>query len=242
MGSSRATFILYGDLAIEDETEVEYTGEKQLKEFAKRILTDDPLSNFIEVYDSSTEKFIFSMKKVKSGRVLEAEHGEMPKRRGGYRPGAGRPPKPKDIAKTDRILFWIPTPTKEQIYKQAKKVKTDVSDYCRTAVLNKLYDVDGVQEFRSKPKKPIADIPNYDNRILRAVKALKYRIWCHRGSKFSFSYLMITKDEKGYWVISYGEPVKGEEDFPVVKHRKFLDALIKMVDWLYRHPKGYYVK
>lgn len=231
----RADIILYDDIAILTETEIECADTKQLRDYTKVMLRDEPLAVIAEAYNAASGLFVFSYKKLSNGQIREHKRREHPNW-GGARPGAGRKALPEDVVKDNLIVFKADLPMTDAL----EHLGRSKGEYIREAIMEKME-----REGKPLPKPKIIKEPNLDNRYAAMLRRLPATLRCYHGTTRELLSLTMTKNKEGGWTVGYGRPsdnfetIKGTSA-PMGTSDSPLEVLLWLQDWLDEH-RGKYI-
>lgn len=228
----KAVILLYEDIAITDELEVEYANYDNLKSLSESIFSEAPGADLCEVYSKTTRKLLLSMDRTKKGDIRQEEVN--PLQVGGKRPGAGRKPKPKGEPMMDaRITIYM---SKEYLGKLAK-LKNGRQKFIREAVAEKWLREEGSAIAEEKPV--VEPVPK-DRRYHKAFSELRPYIKVYDGMEMRKEPLNITKQGRD-WIVCYGEPTD-KDDMPCYRDTNLLNCVEHLLSWCEQHRNKLIIK
>lgn len=121
-----ALIYFYDDLCLIDDSESVYDDKDQLAKVVESMLRSVQGAVTAEVYDSSSKKMILHFRLTQKGNIKKLRTD----RRGGKRPGAGRPK--KENANVEIVMFRTSEEMKEFLFSLENK-----SEFIRQAIQEK---------------------------------------------------------------------------------------------------------
>lgn len=219
----KAIVVTYDDMVILDETEIEYSSNKQLFEFAKDIFISDSNAQSCEIYDKNTRVLIVEMKKTRGGRITTSLTEDYPREKKKVIPR-----KPENECKR----FCINLPIRKEMKEHLDTLgRNNRAEFIRTAIKEKWLR-DKNQPIESEIPKPEPK----DKRFSKIFRDLPSDIKVYFGYELTHEPLTIIKLGQKSWRVSYGEPTD-EEDSPCFIDENLLNALEHLQDWLVKHNK-----
>lgn len=224
----KAVVITYVDIAILDETEVEYTSQDHLLNLVKEIFTDEPSANFCEVYNKITRECFIELRKTPKGfiktNILNA-HPNV----GGRRKGAGNKPKPPHLRKDKNFTL----PMRKEMYDSLDALGNKRAAFIREAIKEKWEREKGTL---LETPEPTPEPNDKDKRYRKVLSHLPHWIKIYEGYDVRHADLTIVKIDTFMWRVSYGEP-STEEDAPCFTDKNLLNALEHLETWVDTHHK-----